>query len=360
MGTWTCEQQLQQVEHGVQLDAWGIPPGSRVALLLPKGPLAALLLLSTISRYCAVPLSPELPTEGIAVTLSRTRSQCLLVLEGSKSVAKADEAARAVGCCLVLLRAVESRPGGFGTVDPFSNATLPLAPPTVGSSANVCGNADVVLVLSTSGTTGAAKDVMHTLSSLISSGTALANSMRLTPADIGVNMMPLHHVGGIACNLMAPLLSGSRMHFLDGLDVRTWFRLIESADDHLCPTWTYAVPRMWAVLLEHARHEHFDARLVGCSTLRLLRSGAAPMVHSDAAGLLEILAPTACFLPTYSMSECMPIASPPVGYKLQKRGSVGTPVGVKLHIDNSAAGTPAAVGTQGEVVLHTAPQLFMG
>ena len=172
---WTRTQMLQQMHRGVQLDAWGIGPGSRVAMVLPNGPSAVLMLLSTMSRYCAVPLSPELPAEGMAVTLSRTQAHCLLVLEGSKHMAKAAQATQASGCHLVLLRSVEHLEGGFVNVDPPFGTLPPVLPrpEAAKSTMELCGREDVVLLLSTSGTTGASKDVLLTLGSLISSGARL-------------------------------------------------------------------------------------------------------------------------------------------------------------------------------------------
>ena len=67
---------------------------------------------------------------------------------------------------------------------------------------------DVALILQTSGTTAVPKLVPFTLRRLCDSGGALATSMNLSRADMGLGCMPLHHVGGIACNLFAPLVSG--------------------------------------------------------------------------------------------------------------------------------------------------------
>ena len=66
---------------------------------------------------------------------------------------------------------------------------------------------DDALILHTSGTTGKSKRVPFSLRRLLASGNALAGSLELRESDVGLNMMPLHHVGGITCNLMAPLLS---------------------------------------------------------------------------------------------------------------------------------------------------------
>ena len=40
----------------------------------------------------------------------------------------------------------------------------------------------------------------------LNAGAIIGQSLRLSPADLGISILPLHHVGGIACNLIAPLL----------------------------------------------------------------------------------------------------------------------------------------------------------
>ena len=66
-------------------------------------------------------------------------------------------------------------------------------------------------------------------------------------------------------------------------------------------------------------------------------------------------------LPTYSMTECMPIASPPPGYRLSKPGSVGPPLsGLVVHIVDPASGEAMAAGQHGEICLAAGPQLFTG
>ena len=114
--------------------------------------------------------------------------------------------------------------------------------------------------------------------------------------------------------------------------------------------------------------------------LRLFRSGASSLPHRDAERLASLFGCTV--LPTYSMTECMPIASPPLGYRLEKPGSVGVAAGgIEVAILNTrlrttgdkAAGsapvvagkerdTPLPVGQVGEVALRdtNAGTLFVG
>ena len=215
---------------------------------------------------------------------------------------------------------------------------------------------DIVLILHTSGTTGISR-VPFTLRRLIACGRALAHSLELGALDVGLNMMPLHHVGGIACNLAAPLVSRSRMIYADSFVAAEWHTLVRTPRPTV--TWCYAVPTMWSLILQHC-DQTGDALP---PTLRLLRSGAAHMSHSVALRLAALLGPRSCFMPTYSMTECMPIASPPVGYDLSRAGSVGYPIVIGVRIVDGE-GAAVADGDTGEVSLeHNATgtdQLFDG
>ena len=53
-------------------------------------------------------------------------------------------------------------------------------------------------------------------------------SMGLGPDDVGLGAMPLHHVGGIACNLFTPLVCGGGMvHLEDSFEAGPWFDALE-------------------------------------------------------------------------------------------------------------------------------------
>lgn len=121
---------------------------------------------------------------------------------------------------------------------------------------------------------------------------------------------------------------------------------------------------MWdAVLAEGESGRGRDSCRSSRRRLRLLRSGAAPLGHVDAVRLRSLF-PGAEVLPTYSMTECMPIASPPRGYELDRPGSVGPPLGgLEVRIVDSGGGGEEALGTGevGEICLRGGSgQLFHG
>ena len=117
--------------------------------------------------------------------------------------------------------------------------------------------------------------------------------------------MPLHHIGGIVANIYAPLASGSGAVYIAKFSAALVLNL-----DALSPkvTWIYCVPSHLQAILS-ARTP--DSKPPSC--VRLYRSGAAALPVAVAEELKAWTGATV--LPTYSMSECMPIASPSRSYE---------------------------------------------
>ena len=349
---------LHDLLTSLDLGAHGTSMKARVALLVPNGALAATVTLATMVRYCAVPLNPQEPAAAIASRLARSRAQCLVTVPELADAAQL--AAVSASVPLVILEPAPHLPlGGF--IVPRTSSWA-LAEVALYNSSD-----DIVLLLHTSGTTGESRRVKHTLRGLLAAARALAESIALSVGDVGLNMMPMHHVGGIVCNLLAPLHAGSRMLFLPRFDPGDWSWLVERHDPAI--TWCYAVPAMWRAIL---RTRPLPALAMPPSprhhSLRLVRSGAAALPHSVALQLREALGMHVVVLPTYSCSECMPLASPPCQYALDRAGSVGPACGaITLHVLHTPDdGTVAAPREVGNVAIgrsargSAAPQLFAG
>jgi len=93
-------------------------------------------------------------------------------------------------------------------------------------------------------------------------------------------------------------------------------------------------------------------------------AGQLRMIANAAGGLLPSLArelmtcfPSAAILPSYGMTECMPISTPPQNYKLDRPGTSGIAVGPELAIydDNE----PVPPETVGRIMVRGLP-LFSG
>jgi len=209
------------------------------------------------------------------------------------------------------------------------------------------------LLLRTSGTTSTPKLVPITAEALLFNATCIAASLELSaPSDIGCNVMPLFHIGGISCGLLAVLVSGTSTVMVPGpFDAHVFLNALcynatsedgsvvpnnnattesnttirtsgaeniqEDDDDnnqksqqqYATPTWYYGVPSMHKALILTAKAA---ASASGqhpkkMNQLRFIRSGAAHLPHATAVELAQVFQTNV--IPTYSMSECMPVCS---------------------------------------------------
>lgn len=328
------------------LAPWAVAGGDRVALLVGNGVQLASLLLATMNRYVAVPIGGASPVNMLIAHLKEGAVETLLVVAGTDEAHKAREVARQLPG-LVVVELVRDGPAGLAVLPPRP-AFPAAAPPTAKR-----GAADDVLILRTSGSTGEPKSICFTLAGLVRSGSIIGRSLRLGAADLGISMLPLHHVGGIACNLVAPLLAGAPTRFFKGFDPKSFFDALAGGQG---ASWCYLVPTMWDMVLDYARSHPGLRRTRPWPRLRVLRSAGADLPHDTARGLSDLFGEAVSIVPTYGMTEAMPIAAPPLPYRLERPGSVGRVLPtVEIEIvDASAAGQMAPVpdGVVGEITVR--------
>lgn len=277
---WSKGELIAQV-HAFDLFAWGVAPRVRIGVLLQPGIGSAVGLIAALTWHCAVPLSPTGTAEGAAAQLRTCGCTCLVASGG---MAIAEEAAALAGIPLVTL---------YPKNAPAPEGAFEMQPPAPGSgsapktAALAMRGDDAALLLLTSGTTGQSKRVVFPLRRLIEGGRAIADSLALTQDDVALNLLPLHHVGGIACNLMAPLASGSRLRCEPRFDAEAFFAAV--TDTGAPATWCYAVPAMWRRVLEFAEARALGP--LGAPALRIARSAGADLAHADALRLARLLGP---------------------------------------------------------------------
>ncbi|RKO85156.1 hypothetical protein BDK51DRAFT_9777, partial [Blyttiomyces helicus] len=203
---------------------------------------------------------------------------------------------------------------------------------------------DIALVLRTSGTSGNKKTVPYTLRTLCVGAVCVARSWGLAPHDVNLNMMPLHHVGGIVRNLLAPLLSSGSVVLTTGFDAGVFWDT--AAMVPFTPTWYYAVPTMHHAILHEGRSRHPGEYRASCG-IRMIANAGGGLLPSLAVELREFFA-GATVLPSYGMTECMPISTPPIGYALERPGTSGVSVGPEIAIFGDVANEmslePGAIG----------------
>mmetsp|Transcript_59091 Transcript_59091/g.105055 ORF Transcript_59091/g.105055 Transcript_59091/m.105055 type:complete len:1015 (-) Transcript_59091:136-3180(-) len=303
-----------QLKEIISSKAWGrFAKYERCALILPPGDEIAVALLCLMARTSVVPLDPSLSKEEFGSALQQLNVDAVLLSPSSP----ATDAANDLGLPIYQLTASNAMllPVAVGTAsaeEPSSN------------SERWKTASDVTLLLRTSGTTGKSKIVPLQLGQLIYGAKCIASSIGLSSDDVCLNAMPLFHIGGISCNLLAPLVSGGTVVCLEAFQPDVFLTALSTEK----PTWYYASPTIHLSLAESA-----ESTVV--TNLRLIRSGAAALSPVLQQRLEDIFKCTV--LATYSMSECMPIASPLVNKNIdavrcQPLGSVGRPIGPCVEI----------------------------
>lgn len=310
-------------------------PGDRCAIALPEGPELAVCLLAISMRCTVVPMNPWNPEGEIAADLTETGAKAVIVPVG-EDFAHIRRAARACGVAVLDLAQHPEETGLFELAgDALGNA---------GDDRRFNGPDDIALALFTSGTSGRKKLVSIRLHDLCVGAACIAAALELGPADCGYNMMPLFHVGGIVRNLYAPLLAGSGMIYSDGFDAAMFW---DELDIGAGFNWYYASPTMHDnVLLEG------EQRPDSVHRLRFICNAAGDLLPSTADKLRVRFAAT--ILPGYGMTECMPIACPPLDYRLDRKGASGRILGPEVSILD-CAGAAVPPGVAGRIMLRGAP-----
>lgn len=116
------------------------------------------------------------------------------------------------------------------------------------------------------------------------------------------------------------------------------------------PTWYYASPSMHASILAEANNRQ-DA--VAKSQIRLVCNAAGGLLPTLATQLHDTFRGSTV-LPSYGMTECMPIASPPLTYTLDRPGTSGVSVGPEISIQDTKKHILAS-GLQGNICVRGLP-----
>lgn len=237
------------------------------------------------------------------------------------------------------------------------SATSPISPKGLDMVSHELPNTheDEVLVLFTSGTTGSKKLVPHRLGAMLVATATISLSWDLTPADTNCNLMPLFHVGGIVRQIFSPLLSGGCVICCPSFDPSIfWALMLKKAF-----TWYYAAPTMHQIILQTGKEivklndRNSNLEQQSKPKLRMIANAAGGLLPSLAIELRKTF--HANVLPSYGMTECMPISSPPANYELGRPGTSGVAVGPEIAILDASTGKPLPEMTDGSICVRGSP-----
>ncbi|KAF4611312.1 hypothetical protein D9613_007197 [Agrocybe pediades] len=314
----------------------------RVLVALPASPESAVALLALCCRYTCAPVNAS-------CTLVELREDALRL--GAKAIVTTNEVAKRLNLSSLIgemecICVSERTTGPAGLFDAHilsqegSNASLQEHIPTNNLD-------DVALVLHTSGTSGTKKVVRYTLRTLLVGTSSVVQSWGLKENDINLNMMPLFHVGGIVRNLLAPVLSGGSTIVCAGFDPNAFWEHAAG----LKATWYYAAPTVHQAILASKPEGVLPSKDL---SIRLICNAAGGLLPSLASQLRNEFFAT--ILPSYGMTECMPIATPPLTYELERPGCSGVACGPHLSIrDSQNINHELPIGTTGSICVRGFP-----
>ena len=126
------------------------------------------------------------------------------------------------------------------------------------------GHDDLLLVY-TSGTTGAPKGALHTQAALVANIDAAIDAQGFDASTRTLAVLPLFHVGGLCIQVLPTLAAGGIVRLQPRFDAEAWF------DDVAAwrPTTCLLVPATMRALIEHPRWQQADL-----SSLRFVNSGS--------------------------------------------------------------------------------------
>jgi len=316
-----------------RLNGLGIGRGDRVAIVLPNGPEMATTFVAVAAAATTAPLNPGYREDEFDFYLSDVGAKALIVAS--------DEAGPAVTVAerrgIAILRLLPEADGPAGRFTLEGAGTGDQARP------GLAEDGDTALLLHTSGTTSRPKLVPLTHANLAASAAHIGATLRLTPDDRCLNIMPLFHIHGLIAAVLASLAAGGSTFCTPGFNALRFFAQLDEAK----PSWYTAVPTMHQAILARAAR---NPEAVAAAKLRFIRSSSASLPPQVMA---ELEALFGCpVIESYGMTEAAhQMTSNPLPPAARKPGSVGIAAGPEVAI-MAEDGEMLGADTVGEIVIR--------
>jgi acyl-CoA synthetase (AMP-forming)/AMP-acid ligase II len=306
----------------------GFSRSDRIALVLPNGPQAAIIIAAVSCSAIAIPLDPRLALPEVERRLSLLRPAAIILPEKTPSAARM----LAERSGLPIIEVGLSEPG---TLEPH------FAIPAVGTAVSPEEPNEEVpaVILQTSGTTGDPKSIPFSHRNMLACAERVQSWFALGRGDRCLSVTPAYYAHGLIMTVLIPLLTSGSIAFPPdplNLDADQWF-------GELAPTWFSAGPTLHRYLLDkitsmpNARAMH---------SLRFITSAGAPLPDTICKGLQDALGVPV--LEHYGASEAGQISTNLPAPHLARLGTCGIPSGDILSV-RAENGHQLAPGKIGEV-----------
>ena len=308
------------------LQARGVRPGDRVAVMLPNVPHFPLAYYGALrAGAIVVPMNVLLKGREVAYYLGNSGAKVLFAWHGFGEAAHAG--AQEAGT-----EVIDVVPGDFEQQLMATEGRHEMA--------EKAGD-DVAVLLYTSGTTGRSKGAALTHENLRRNVEVGANIFDMGPGAITLGALPLFHSFGQTCSLNATIAAGGCLTMIPRFEPGKALEIMQRDG----VTIFQGVPTMYSAILHHPGREAYDT-----STLKVCVSGGAALPGEVMRAFEEAFG---CpILEGYGLSETSPVASFNPPDRERKVGSIGIPIeGVEMKaVDDDDNEVPA--GEVGEIVIR--------
>ncbi|CCC12365.1 hypothetical protein SMACR_05543 [Sordaria macrospora] len=294
----------------------GITKGSPVSIAIVNSyEFIVSFLAASWQRGIAAPLNPAYKQEEFEFYIEDVKSAIVIVPKGAYSAgAPAVKAAQKFNAAIAESYWDSSKNEVALDVKELGQLKGKPAQPLLKPDAD-----DIALVLHTSGTTSRPKVVPLTHRNLTRTMKNIRNTYQLTPSDRTMLVMPLFHVHGLLCGLLAPLLTGGSMI------VPSKFSATDFWPDFITfkANWYTAVPTIHQILLKHPVPNPLPK-------IRFIRSCSSPLSPTVFHNLEKTFG--APVLEAYAMTEAahQMTSNPLPSVGKRKPGTVGLGQGVEV------------------------------
>jgi acyl-CoA synthetase (AMP-forming)/AMP-acid ligase II len=308
--------------------ATGLGERDRIATLQPGGAAGMIAFLAASTVGCCCPMNPSMRAEEYEAYCRILKISA--VLDGTSSAIAAETAAK-LGLPLISF------------TDKDGEMSVSVSRPRTRKHEDTELPSGTALLMQTSGTTSKPKIIPLTHQNVLSAALGIVDWFDLTPDDVCLNPMPLHHMHGLVTAGTASLLAGSSVCCLEAFKAPSFHEALAA----LQPTWFTGSPTM------HLALKNFYDRgpdRVPTTRLRFFRSSSAPLPASIIANLETLFA--APLMETYGLTETASmVCANPLPPRQRKIGSVGVAVGAEIRIfDDEGREVPAR--EPGEIVIR--------
>lgn len=329
--TWTyseLETEARRIATG--LATLGVGPGDRVVMQVRNRPeFVTLFYAIQLLAAVAVPVDVRLQGPEVAHVVNDSGARVL--------VHDADMHERAQAACSAApgLHALALPEAGEGVL--FAG----LPPVQLAQEHPAIHEESIAIIMYTSGTTGRPKGAAMAHINVAHSFLHHAGNLGLSENDRCVVAVPLSHITGLLCGVIAPLWCSGTLTLLPYFKAREFLPVAAAAR----MTYTIMVPAMYNLCL---RVEDFDWSTLG--SWRLGHFGGAPMPSSTIEALAQRL-PDLALVNGYGATEtCSPAIMLPVGDGPTDINSVGKALAcVELLVVDPETGIEVPTGASGEL-----------